>query len=295
MPEGDYNEFLVAGLPRSPSTGLPSTSCSRRSRSPSIRDSIDHSSDLIIRDIRPAQSSLRRSRRIFNLSDSSSSNSSNQDFRTVLHSTRANSTDRISNNSNDFPNLSLASPNIPSAQIEPTPLPSKVPVKLVDYDDSSIELNGTYTISPAPALATQVPVAAPPAPAPATQVPLDNFLLLIREFQASQEVDLKFPSTLSENERRIVHELAAPNSLLSKTNGGRYKCVHVFKNVQVRAAHTARQRFSNQLIGMTSTAIVAHSNVAEVIRASAKQPAQRQKRTTATSASQEPLSKRTRM
>jgi hypothetical protein len=152
-------------------------------------------------------------------------------------------------------------------------LPSKVSVKLVDYDDSivsnaSIELNRTYTISLAPPT-SQVPVAAPhapPAPAPLSQVPVaappDNFLLLIREFQASQEIDLKFPSTLSENERRIVHELAAQNSLLSKTNGGRYKCVHVYKNIPVRVANTAHQRISSHLIRMTSTAIPENSNVA---------------------------------
>ncbi len=98
-----------------------------------------------------------------------------------------------------------------------------------------------------------------------TEQGTDNYQQAIRAFQASQEVDLKFPSTLSENERKIVHELATQNGLLSKTCGGRYKCVHVYKNIPVRAANTARQRISNQLIGMTSTAIPMNSNVAEVL------------------------------
>jgi hypothetical protein len=60
----------------------------------------------------------------------------------------------------------MASQNIPSAQIGSATLPSSIPVRLVDYDDSivsrtNVEMNRTYTINRNSSAQATSPVQAP--------------------------------------------------------------------------------------------------------------------------------------
>jgi hypothetical protein len=76
----------------------------------------------------------------------------------------------------------------------------------------------------------------------------------------------KFPSSLTEDERKVIHKLAKNQGLFTKTVGGRYKCLYIYKQ-DYNLNKTRRQELSNNIQQFTTQTDPIFPNVRQVVDA----------------------------
>lgn len=81
---------------------------------------------------------------------------------------------------------------------------------------------------------------------------LSGFNKIISDFKKSKDNFYKFPSSLTQEQRLEIQQIANMNEIKHQIKGGKYKCLYLFKDNLILPVITSRQKRSEDLIGFST-------------------------------------------